>query len=197
VERNRHLIFEGLGGQGVVLGWEYGVTEEAVQCFKEVADRNGMFHGRDGQPPWELVDDERHGVHARLRCWLLEYPGGKTHRGCMHVGGERMGGKRGIVDDGWDVGVECEERMDGDGPVRERERGIVVLGRGARARRVARGRKGRLRERRRRRRLGRVKNVLVVETDLLSGARHLARCATTQKGSLDESLEAEKERSRV
>ena len=112
-----------------------------------------------------------------------------------------MGGKRGVVDDGWDEGMKCEEWMDGDGPVRERERGIVVLGRGARARRVARGRKGRLRERRRRRRRpGRVKNVLVVETDLFSGARHPARCrcdATTQKGSSDESLEAEKESSRV
>ena len=71
MERNGHLVFEGLRGQRVVLGWEHRVTKEAVQRFEEVADRNVMFRGRDGQPPWELVDDERHGVHAGLRRWLL------------------------------------------------------------------------------------------------------------------------------
>ena len=115
-----------------------------------------------------MVDVERHGVHAGLRRRLLKYPGGKTPGGCMHVGGEGVGGKSDVVDDGWDEGMEGEAWMDGDGAVRERERGIVVLGRGGGARRVARGGKGRLRERRRGRRVGGVKNVLVVETDLFS-----------------------------
>lgn len=100
------------------------------------------------------------------------------------------------MDDVWGVGMEREERMDGDGG----ERG---LGRGARPRagRIARGRKRRHRERRRWHRLiGRVKNVGVVENNMFSRARHLAKCgcdATTRKGSLYESLEVEKESSRV
>ena len=151
--------------QRVVLGWEDGITKEAVQRFKEVADRNVMFRRWDGQPPWELVNDERHGVHAWLRRGFLEYAGGKTQRGCVHVGRERVRGERAVVDDGWDIWMEGEERMDGNGAVREWERCEVVLGRGARPRRVPRREERRVRERRRG--LGRVKNVVVVEADLL------------------------------
>ena len=79
--------------------------KETVQRFEEVADRNVMFRGRDGQPPWEFVDDERHGVHARLCRWFLECLGGN---GCTRVGEEHVGGKRDVVDDRWDVGMESE-----------------------------------------------------------------------------------------
>lgn len=201
MECDRHLVFEGLGGQGVVLGGEYGVTKEAIQGFQEVADRKVAFRGRDGQPPGELVDDEGHGVHAGLRRGFLEYLGRETHGGCVHIGREHMRGKGGVVDDGWDVGMEGEKRMNGDGPIRERERCVVVLGRGARSRRVARGGKRRLRVRRRGGRLGGVKDVVVIETDLFSWAGHLASCGcdatTTAKGSLNASLETKKKSRRV
>lgn len=77
-----------------------------------------------------MVDGERHGVHAGLRHWLLEYLRGKAPRRCVHVGGERVGGKGDIVNDGRDVGMKREEWVDSDRAIGERERGIVVLRRG-------------------------------------------------------------------
>lgn len=94
------------------------MTKEAVQCFEEVADRNVMFRGRDGQPPWEFVNEKSHGVHAGLCGGFVEHMGGKAHGGSVRVGRKGVGGKRGIVDDGWYIRMESEERMDGDGAVR-------------------------------------------------------------------------------
>jgi len=68
------------------------VTQEALERFEQVAHRDVVLCRRDDEPPREMLNDERHGVHAGLCSRVVEDLCGGTERGCLHVGGERMWG---------------------------------------------------------------------------------------------------------